>query len=357
MTEIAIARTGGAAGRRSVAVWLLVVCGFIFAMVVLGGITRLTGSGLSIVDWRPVTGVLPPLSDAAWAEAFARYQQFPEYQKVNQGMTLGGFKSIFWLEFVHRLVGRMLGFVFIVPFLWFLIGGRIERALVPRLVTMFVLGGAQGLLGWYMVQSGLVDRPDVSHLRLTAHLGLAVAIYGYILWVALDLLYPAGAGIHVDTRVGRLAAGLRGLVPWVFLVILSGGLVAGLDAGFAYNTFPLMDGDLVPAGFLAQAPWPANFIDNAIAVQFDHRLLAVLTGVAIAGLWLWGRRLRLPARLGLALHGLLAAVLVQVALGILTLLLVVPVALAAAHQAGALVLFSAAVVAAHAARRLRPAHL
>ena len=326
-------------------------------MVVLGGVTRLTGSGLSIVDWRPLTGVLPPLNDAAWAEAFARYQQFPEYQEVNRGITLAGFKSIFWLEFVHRLVGRVIGLVFIVPFLWFLIAGRIERALTLKLVIVFALGAAQGLLGWYMVRSGLVDRPDVSHLRLTAHLGLAVAIYGYVLWLALDLLYPAGEGIHAGSAARRLAMGLRGLAPWVFLVILSGGLVAGLDAGLAYNTFPLMDGDLVPAGLLAQRPWPANFIDNAIAVQFDHRLLAVLTGAAITVLWLWGQRLRLPARLAIALHGLLAAVVLQVALGILTLILVVPIPLAAAHQAGALVLFSAAVLAAHAARHLRPGQL
>jgi cytochrome c oxidase assembly protein subunit 15 len=357
MTEIAAVRPGVAASRRWVATWLLVVCAFVFAMVVLGGVTRLTGSGLSIVDWRPITGVLPPLGEAAWAEAFARYRQFPEYQSVNQGMTLAGFKSIFWLEFVHRLVGRVLGIVFIVPFLWFLIGGRIERSLTPKLVIMFVLGGAQGLLGWYMVQSGLVERPDVSHLRLTAHLGLAVAIYGYILWVALDLLYPAGAGIHAEPPARKLAAGLRALVPWVFLVILSGGLVAGLDAGLAYNTFPLMDGDIVPAGFLAQSPWPANFIGNAITVQADHRLLAVVTAIAVVVLWLWGQAQRLPTCLGLALHGLLAAAALQFALGILTLLLVVPIPLAAAHQAGALGLFTAALIAAHAARRLRPGQL
>jgi cytochrome c oxidase assembly protein subunit 15 len=357
MAEIAIARTAGTADQRVVAAWLLVVCAFVFAMVVLGGVTRLTGSGLSIVDWRPITGILPPLDQNAWAEAFARYRQFPEYQKVNPGMTLSGFKSIFWLEFSHRLLGRLLGFVFVLPFLWFLVTRRIERAHVGKFVLMFVLGGAQGLLGWYMVKSGLVDRPDVSHLRLTAHLGLAVAIYGYIFWVALDLLYPPGAPIHVHRSARGLVAGLRGLVPWVFLVILSGGLVAGLDAGFSYNTFPLMDGDLVPAGLLSLTPWPANLVGNAIAVQFDHRVLAVVTGIGVAGLWLWSQRVRLPARLALALHGLLAAVVLQLGLGILTLLLVVPIPLAAAHQAGALVLFSAAVVAAHAARRLRPVSL
>ena len=350
MADIAIPRaTAAAGGQKAVALWLLVVCAAVFAMVVLGGVTRLTNSGLSIVDWRPITGVLPPLSDAGWREAFARYQEFPEYQKINLGMTLGEFKSIFWFEFAHRLVGRLLGFIFFVPFIWFLVTRRVDRALAPKLVAMFVLGGLQGLLGWFMVKSGLVDRPDVSHLRLTAHLGLAVLIYGYMLWVALGLLTPrAGALRYGEEKLGHLA---RALVPWIFFVILTGGLVAGLDAGFAYNTFPLMDGDFVPGGFLEQTPWPANFLDNIATVQFDHRWLAILTAAAVVGLWIWARRSGLQGRAALAVHLLLAAVGGQVVLGISTLVLVVPVPLAAAHQAGALLLFTAAIFCAHSLRR------
>lgn len=349
MADIAIPQTrAGADDQKAVAVWLLVVCGAVFAMVVLGGVTRLTDSGLSIVDWRPITGVLPPLGEAAWREAFARYQEFPEYQKINQGMTLSEFKSIFWFEFAHRLVGRLLGFIFFVPFLWFVVTRRVNRVLAPKLIAMFVLGGLQGLLGWAMVKSGLVDRPDVSHLRLTAHLGLAILIYGYMFWVALGLLTPATGTLRPGEE--KLAFLARGLVPWIFFVILTGGLVAGLDAGFVYNTFPLMDGDFVPAGFLSQAPWPTNFLDNIATVQFDHRWLAIFTAALIAALWVLARRAGLKGRPALALNLLLGAVGGQVALGISTLVLVVPVPLAAAHQAGALLLLTAAIFAAHTLR-------
>lgn len=354
MADIAVSPTRVVTdSQKAVALWLLVVCAAVFAMVVLGGVTRLTDSGLSIVDWRPITGVLPPWSDGAWREAFARYQAFPEYQKVNQGMTLAEFRTIFWFEFAHRLLGRLLGFIFFLPFVWFLVTRRVNRELAPKLVAMFVLGGLQGVLGWFMVKSGLVDRPDVSHLRLTAHLGLAVLIYGYMFWVALGLLSPALGTVRPAPE--RLAFLTRGLVPWIFFVILTGGLVAGLDAGFVFNTFPLMDGGLVPGGFLSQVPWPANFLDNIATVQFDHRWLAILTAATIAGLWLWARRAGLEGRPALGLHLLLAAVLVQVVLGISTLVLVVPVALAAAHQAGALLLFTAAIFAAHTVRRSRAA--
>lgn len=352
MADIAITRSRPVVdGQKAIAVWLLVVCAAVFGMVVLGGVTRLTDSGLSIVDWRPITGVLPPLSDGAWREAFARYQAFPEYQKINVGMTLGEFKSIFWFEFAHRLVGRLLGFIFLVPFLWFLVTRRVNRELAPKLVAMFVLGGLQGLLGWAMVKSGLIDRPDVSHLRLTAHLGLAVLIYGYMFWVALGLLFPSPGVVRPGDE--RLAYAARGLVPWIFFVILTGGLVAGLDAGFVYNTFPLMDGGLVPGDFLSQSPWPVNFLDNVATVQFDHRWLAILTTISIAGLWLLARRAGLQGHQALAVHLLLGAVGAQVVLGISTLVLVVPVPLAAAHQAGALVLFTAAIFAAHAFRSPR----
>lgn len=332
------------ASQRAVALWLLIVAALIFAMVVLGGVTRLTHSGLSMVEWRPLTGWLPPFGEAAWQAEFEHYKQFPEYQKINLGMSLAAFKGIFWFEYAHRVLGRLIGIAFALPFLYFLLRRRLEPGLTPKLVLMLVLGGLQGLLGWYMVMSGLVDRPDVSQYRLTAHLGLAVVVYGYILWTALGLLFaPEGAPAGLR-RAMFLVATL------VFLVMLSGGLVAGLDAGFSYNTFPLMDGRLVPDGMLAMQPAAANFLDNVITVQFDHRALAVTTALMSVIAWAWARRAPLPARAALAFRALLAAALLQVALGIATLLSVVALPLAAAHQAGALVLFTAVLWVLHELR-------
>ena len=327
---------------RAIGIWLLVCCALIFVMVVLGGVTRLTHSGLSMVQWRPVTGALPPLNHAAWQQAFEDYKQYPEYQKLNQDMDLAGFKSIFWYEYLHRLLGRVIGLVFLLPFLYFLIRKRIPPGLTPRLVAIFILGGFQGLLGWYMVKSGLVDRPDVSQYRLTAHLGAAFLIYAYSFWVALGLLFPIQ-----ETCSSRGALLLRTLslilLGLIAIAALSGGLVAGLDAGFAYNTFPLMGGRLVPEGLLMMQPPVRNLFENLITVQFDHRVLAILVLVSTVALWLWSLRLELPARGKMALHCLVAAVTAQVMLGISTLVLVVPVPLAAAHQAGALVLLTASV--------------
>ncbi len=325
------------------------VCGLIFAMVVLGGVTRLTDSGLSIVDWRPLMGVLPPLDDETWRTLFERYQAYPEYQKVNVGMTLAGFKSIFWFEYAHRALGRIIGVAFLVPFLLFAFTGRIERALVPRMVLLFVLGALQGLLGWFMVQSGLVDRPDVSQYRLTAHLGLAVLIYGVMLWTALSVLAP----VPVAPNRVALRNVLRLLVPWVFLVVLSGGFVAGTDAGFAYNTFPLMDGRYVPFGLFDLSPVLLNFFENTITIQFTHRVLGILTVGAVVVLWYFSRQGQTNDRMAGRVNVLALAALVQVVLGISTLVMVVPVSLGAAHQAGGLVLFSAAIFALHATRRGR----
>ncbi len=337
--------------RRAIAIWLLVCCAMIFVMVVLGGLTRLTHSGLSMVEWKPLTGFLPPLTAAEWQAAFDNYRQYPEYRKLNLGMTLAEFKSIFWLEFLHRLWGRAIGVVFLAPFLYFLFRRRIDRQLGAKLVAMFVLGGLQGVLGWYMVKSGLVDRPDVSQYRLAAHLGAAFLIYGYIFWVALGLLSPKTA-----PGGGRRAA-LRRLAFWfavlIVVTVLSGALVAGLDAGFAYNTFPLMDGRLVPHGVLAMEPLVANFFDNAITVQFDHRVLAIAAAVFAVVLWLMARRSPLGGRAALAFDVMLMAVAVQVALGIATLLTVVALPLAAAHQAGAMVLFTAVLWVVHELRGSR----
>jgi cytochrome c oxidase assembly protein subunit 15 len=322
---------------RRIAAWLFVCCFMVYAMVILGGVTRLTGSGLSMVEWDPIFGILPPLEQASWDETFRLYQQSPEYQKINIGMDLEGFKRIYWFEYSHRLLGRTIGTVFLLPFLFFLTRGWIRRPLVPKLVTMFVLGGLQGLLGWFMVKSGLIDNPHVSQYRLTAHLGLAILIYAYMFYVALGLWLG-------KRRPANTPAGLRHattlLAVLVFITILSGGFVAGLKAGFAYNTFPLMNGHWVPEAIFMQTPLWRNFFENVATVQFEHRLLATLVFSSVILLWVAARRYSLPATVTTGLHLMLAAAVLQVSLGISTLLLHVPVALAAAHQAGALLLFT-----------------
>jgi cytochrome c oxidase assembly protein subunit 15 len=322
---------------RQIAMWLFVCCLMIYSMVILGGVTRLTGSGLSMVEWDPIFGILPPLDEASWNATFDLYRQSPEYLKINVGMDVHGFKRIYWFEYSHRLLGRTIGTVFLLPFLFFLARGRIHRPLVPKLVGMFVLGGLQGVLGWYMVKSGLIDNPHVSQYRLTAHLGLAIVIYGYMFHVALGLWFGAGNRIPVSRRLRRFITLLTGLV---FITILSGGFVAGLKAGYAYNTFPLMDGHLVPEVIFMQDPAWRNFFENIATVQFDHRALAILTLISVCVLWLGTLRSPLTGQLRLGLHALLAAVVLQVTLGISTLLLHVPLTLAAMHQAGALLVFT-----------------
>lgn len=327
------------------ALWLFGMCAMVFVMVVLGGVTRLTHSGLSIVEWKPVTGFIPPLNEADWQRLFEQYRQYPEFKKMNPDMDVEGFKGIFWLEFLHRVWGRLMGLAFFFPALFFVVKGWVDRRLGWHFAAMFLLGGAQGALGWFMVASGLVDDPDVSHYRLTAHLGAALAILAYMLWIAMDLMWPARR--PPGHRHGGPAKGLAGLV---FLTILSGGLVAGLDAGLSYNTFPLMDGSFVPAGYMAMTPFWLNWFENLPAVQFDHRLLAETTLVLVLALWGRTRKTELTPRARLAVNALALAVLVQVGLGIATLLLVVPVSVAAIHQAGAVVLLSCALWAVHALR-------
>lgn len=326
--------------NRRIAAWLFVCCFMVYAMVILGGVTRLTGSGLSMVEWDPIFGILPPLDQASWDETFRLYQQSPEYQKVNIGMDLHGFKQIYWFEYSHRVLGRTIGTVFLLPFLFFLLKGWIHRPLVPKLLAMFVLGGLQGLLGWYMVKSGLVDNPHVSQYRLTAHLGLAILIYAYMFYVALGLWLGGRHSGNTSAGLRRATTLLAGLI---FITILSGGFVAGLKAGFAYNTFPLMNGHWVPEAIFMQTPLWRNFFENVATVQFQHRLLATLVFSSVILLWVSARRYSLPATVTTGLHLMLAATALQVSLGISTLLLHVPVALAATHQAGALLLFTIAL--------------
>ena len=325
---------------RQVAVWLLLCCLMVFSMVVLGGVTRLTGSGLSMVQWDPIFGIVPPLNESEWSATFDLYKQSPEYQKINIGMDLQGFKQIYWFEFAHRVLGRTIGTVFLLPFLYFTFRGYLRRPLIPKMAALFVLGGLQGLLGWYMVKSGLVDNPHVSQYRLTAHLGLAVVIYAWMLHIAVDLWYGNASIGAAPAALRRLVAGLALLV---FITILSGGFVAGLKAGHAYNTFPLMDGHWIPEVMFMLDPAWRNFFENIATVQFDHRVLAMLVFAAITVLWLSTLRRPLPRQIRTGMHLLMAAAALQVTLGISTLLLHVPVALAAIHQAGALLLFTVIV--------------
>lgn len=340
-----------------VAVWLLACCALLFCMVVVGGVTRLTRSGLSIVEWQPIVGAIPPLNQAQWQEAFDKYKKTPEYEKVNKGMSLEEFKGIFWWEYFHRLLGRLIGLAYLLPYLYFLARRRIHGPLAWKLAGIFVLGGLQGAMGWYMVKSGLVDDPRVSHFRLTAHLGIAFLIFAAMFWVALDLISPRSRHDRASPerqRLRRLSLGLSGLI---FLMVLSGGLVAGIRAGYAYNTFPLMNGHFVPPEIFMIEPWYLNFFNNMATVQFDHRLIAWLLAFLVPWFWLRALRLDLHPRGRLACHLFLAALAGQIALGISTLLLVVPVGLGAAHQGGAVILLACSLWAAHEMRRPEAATL
>ncbi len=317
--------------RRAVAYWLLLCAAMVFAIVLVGGITRLTRSGLSIVEWQPLIGVLPPLSEADWQALFAKYRETPEYRLVNLGMDLEGFKRIFWWEYIHRLLARLIGLVFLLPLLWFQFKRKLERPLAWKLWGIFALGALQGLMGWLMVASGLIDDPKVNPVRLTLHLGLALAIFWAELWIALGLLAPQSG------RRSRLAVALPFVV---FAMALSGGMVAGLRAGSAYQTFPLMNGHWVPPEILVLEPWWRNFLYNMATVQFVHRAFFWLLLVLVPLAW-WQRRASLPAQ------ALLVAFALQGVLGIATLLSGVPVALGAAHQGGAVLVLAAALWNAH----------
>ncbi len=334
----------------AVRIWLIIVAAFIAAIFVVGGLTRLTDSGLSITEWQLISGALPPLSDEAWQTAFAKYREIPEYQLVNKGMDLAAFKSIYWWEWGHRFLGRFIGFVFFVPFVFFWIKKAFSRQLAGRLIIIFILGGLQGALGWYMVKSGLVDRVDVSQYRLAAHLGLAVLLFGVVLWTFLQLgnRSPDTADSTGYTRFASV------IVVAVFFQILLGALVAGIHAGRSYNTWPLMDGNWVPEGLFDKSPVILNFFENIATVQFDHRIAAYLIVVLVLyqALQVFKARLQMPVMASTLI--LVGAMALQVFLGIWALLSVVPLELAIAHQSGALVLFAAAIYHLHTLKRTQP---
>ena len=333
--------------NRAITWWLLICLGLIFAMVILGGVTRLTGSGLSMVNWHPIHGAIPPLNSEQWRQEFNHYQQSPEYQKINRDMSVADFKSIFWFEYSHRMLGRLIGLIFLLPFLYFWWRKKIIPGLTPKLIIMFCLGGLQGLLGWYMVKSGLVNNPHVSQYRLTAHLLSAILIYGFILWTILDLnqhrIYQA---INQST-VARWRTSSLILIGLLLLTIVSGGFVAGLKAGLIFNTFPLMGGKWIPEGIGALTPWHLNLFENMVTVQFSHRLLAITTGILLLAWYIKGRGHFEDRHIKLSFKLVGMLVIIQLLLGISTLLMHVPVSLAAMHQAGALLLFSVMLMNVH----------
>jgi cytochrome c oxidase assembly protein subunit 15 len=317
--------------------WLLYGCFLIFMMVIIGGITRLTKSGLSIVEWDLVMGTLPPLNQEEWLAMFEKYKQFPEYQKLHYHFNLSDFKSIFWWEYLHRLIGRIIGLVFIVPFIYFWLKGRISKSLMPKLLIIFAMGAFQGFLGWYMVKSGLVDKPYVSHYRLAIHLVAAFTTFAYTFWVALTEIYKNKSSITLQPVLKKLSI--------VFLVILGiqivyGAFVAGLKAGYVYTTWPKMGDQWVADGVTAMQPFYLNFLEGLAGVQFLHRYLAYILVILVAIIWYRSRQLNLEKAQQRGVNLLVAMVVVQVLLGIFTLIWAVPISLGVIHQAGAFVLLA-----------------
>jgi cytochrome c oxidase assembly protein subunit 15 len=336
---------------RTIMRWLQFCLFLIFAMIILGGVTRLTGSGLSMVNWHP-TGMLPPLTAEQWLQEFYRYQQFPEFKVINQGMTIDGFKSIYWFEYSHRMLGRLIGLVFFLPLVYFWSRKTIKTELKPRLIILFLLGGFQGLLGWYMVKSGLVNDPQVSQYRLSAHLMSAILIYGFMMWTIFDLANPEKYRSLVKSDQPGWRKISLALMTLLLITMVTGGFAAGLKAGLIFNTFPLMGGQLVPEGIGALSPWYLNLLENRVTVQFDHRWLATLSGVALIGWYIKGRSSFDNTKLQRSFKWVGMMVIIQLALGIATLLAQVPVLLGVLHQAGALLLFSALLFNTHSLSRV-----
>ena len=327
--------------NRQIAYWLITCAVVIYGMILLGGVTRLTDSGLSMIDWKPIKGLIPPITQADWQIMFEKYQQFPEYQKTNFNMTLDEFKPIFMYEYLHRMLGRFIGLLFVLPFAFFYFTKRITAGLTPRLLLLLVLGGSQGLLGWYMVKSGLVDNPHVSQYRLTAHLGMAVFIYAFILWTILDLLSPK---VEQPPHLKGWSYTLTGLI---FLMILSGGLVAGTRAGIPYPTWPLMGDSFIPPGLYSLQPFWLSAFEDMLTIQFNHRMFAYLIVVLVLVFVYRALNSNLQGPLRLAIYGFLSLLFLQVVLGISTLVLYIPVPVAAAHQVCAVALLSASLFISH----------
>lgn len=330
--------------RRAIGAWLFIMAFLVFIMVMVGGATRLTESGLSMVNWHPVTGVLPPLSDEAWQAELANYRASPEYQQINKGMSVDEFKQIYWWEWGHRLMGRILGLAFLIPLIWFWRREQIPSGYKPRLVGLFFLGGLQGLLGWYMVKSGLVDVPEVSQYRLAAHLMTAMLLFAVLLWTALDMVRPVPSGS--SKKLKRLTYGLLGLFT---LQVFMGAMVAGLKAGMIYNDWPTMGGTFMPSEVYEGTSLLMTFFEDHATVQFNHRIGAYIFAALALLVWVKAARLQLPA-VRRAAHLMLLAVSLQIFMGIVTLLLIVPVSWGTAHQGGGVLLLATIILLLHEQR-------
>lgn len=349
MSSVALAPPAPARAPRPAAIadWLFFVAALVFVMIVVGGITRLTESGLSIVRWDVVSGTLPPLSDAAWQAEFDAYRATPQYLEINRGMSMAEFQRIYFWEYVHRLLGRVIGLAFALPLIWFAWKRAIPRGYGPRLIALLALGALQGTIGWWMVASGLVDRPEISHLRLAVHLLTALFIFAGLIWTALDLRALAG---DADARPARMPTIAIWTLSLLGLQMMFGAYVAGLEAGYAFNSWPLMGDELFPAATPMLEPFLANLVDNPIVVQFIHRWLAF--AVAIAAFLLAAR----AARAGFkgAAHAVSTAVVVQILLGIATIVTGVELWIGVAHQGMAALLLGAIILAAHRLGTARP---
>ena len=338
------------ADKKHIRIWYWSGATLVFLILIIGGITRLTGSGLSMTDWKPIMGAIPPITDAQWEDAFEQYKQFPEYQQVNRGMSLAEFHFIFFWEYLHRMIGRLIGLVFIIPFGYFLIKNKFDSAQLKRASLLLVLGLSQGLMGWYMVQSGLIDVPRVSPYRLAAHLSLAFIIFGFCVWFALDLN-------EKYKQPGNGASELRKWL-WLFFVILSfqivwGAFVAGLHAGHIYNTFPKMHQFWIPPELWLMQPFAINFFENMVTVQWIHRVLATLLGVLAIGMWVRSYQLETSFTAKMWILSVFSIVLIQYLIGVFTLVYHVPVWLGVLHQTVAMVLFGAVIGSIHFLNRAK----
>lgn len=341
--------------KKSIIIWLLSGCFLIFLMVVLGGITRLTGSGLSITEWNLVMGAVPPTNDAQWQEAFDKYKQIPQYQKLNYDFELSDFKQIFFWEYLHRLIGRLIGIVFLLPFIYFLWKRKLDKEWIRKSLFLFALGGLQGFLGWFMVKSGLTERTSVSHYRLAFHLIAAFTTFGFTYWYALQLMSGRNESIP-DSHRDKRASVLKYLLAIIVLQIIYGAFTAGLHAGRVANTFPTMDGEWIPSGIDSISPGYLNIFENLLTVQFIHRMLAYTVFVFVYVLWWKSRKVTLSSIQKKTMNTCALAVSIQVLLGIFTVMYRVPVALGALHLVGGFFLFSAVITALYFSEMKHPAN-
>lgn len=327
--------------RKKIIIWLLTGCFFIFSMVVIGGITRLTGSGLSITEWNLVMGTIPPLNESQWNEAFEKYKEIPQYKKLNYDYSLSDFKKIFFWEYLHRLVGRLIGIVFLIPFLYFYLTKQVDKPMIRKMLLLFALGGLQGFLGWFMVKSGLAERTSVSHYRLAIHLLAAFITFAFTLWFSLELMYQDKSGTGLQKK--KYMRIIQCLLVMVLFQIIYGAFVAGLHAGKFANTFPTMDGEWIPSGIFVMNPVWINFFENPVTIQFIHRLLALLILLLTGWIWLTANKIALNHSQRNGIQFLFFVVAFQFLIGVLALLSKVNIALASLHQIGAFLLFSAVI--------------